>query len=158
MCPRSFPQRSLLGPPNFGFGWAEGVPSTFAPNRPGTMERISSTGLASKPIILEPQFGICFPGVFWDVGRRSVSRWKDGIEDVLAKGLRSWQARARASVLTAIVASTTMRVVAAASLLPLIAVGTPTGIQGVARVTVEDETLMHRGCGVWPATSLRLVD
>ena len=32
------PRRSLLGPPNFGFGWAEGVPTTFVPNRPGTME------------------------------------------------------------------------------------------------------------------------
>ena len=51
-----------------------------------------------------------------------------------------------------------MRVVAAASLLPLIAVGTPTGIQGVARVTVEDETLMHRNRGVWPTMLLGLMD
>ena len=128
MCPRSFPQRSLLGPPNFGFGWAEGVPSTFAPNRPGTMERISSTGLASKPIILEPQFGVRFPRVFWDIGQRLIPRWEDNIEDVSAKGLRSWQVGAWVSVLATIIASTIMRVVAMASLLPLIAVGTPAGI------------------------------
>ena len=52
---------------------------------------ICSTGMASKPIILEPQFGVCFPRVFWDVGRRSVPRWEDGVEDVSAKGLRSRQ-------------------------------------------------------------------
>ena len=45
-----------------------------------------------------------------------------------------------------------------ASLLPLIIVGTPAGIKGVACITVEAETLMHRGHGAWPATSLRLVD
>ena len=50
---------------------------------------IHSTGLASKPIILEPQFGVCFPRVFLDVGRWSVPRWEDGVEDVSAKGLRS---------------------------------------------------------------------
>ena len=50
---------------------------------------IRFTGLASKLIILEPQSEVCFPGVFWDVGRRSVPWWEDGIEDVSAKGLRS---------------------------------------------------------------------
>ena len=35
---------------------------------------------------------------------------------------------------------------------------TPVGIKGVARVTVEAETLMHRGRGAWPAASLCLVD
>jgi len=45
-----------------------------------------------------------------------------------------------------------------ASLLPLIAMGTPTGIEGVARVTVEAETLMHWGHNAWPAASLCLVD
>ena len=33
---------------------------------------IYSTGLTSKPIILEPQSEVRFPRVFWDVGRRSV--------------------------------------------------------------------------------------
>ena len=37
------------------------------------------TGLASKPIILEPQSGVCFPKVFWDVGRRSIPWWKGGV-------------------------------------------------------------------------------
>ena len=101
------------------------------------------TGLASKPIILEPQSRVCFLGVFWDVGQRSVPWWEDGVEDVLAKGLRSRQVRARASILTTIVASATMRVVAMASLLPRIVVGTPTGVERVARVMVEAKTFMH---------------
>ena len=99
--------------------------------------------MASKPIILDPQSGVCFPRVFQDVGRWSVPWWEDGVEDVLAKGLRSLQVRARASILTIVVVSATMRVVAMASLLPLIVVGTPMGIEGVARITVEAETFMH---------------
>ena len=51
-----------------------------------------------------------------------------------------------------------MRVVATASLLPLITVGMPVGIKGVARIMVEAETLMHRGHGMCPAASLCLVD
>jgi len=35
--------------------------------------------------------------------------------------------------------------------------GTLAGIQGVMPVTVEAKTLMHRGCGAWPASLLRLV-
>ena len=46
-------------------------------------------------------------------------------------------------VLATVVASTMMRVVAVASLLPCIFVGTPTGIEGVARITVAAEMLMH---------------
>ena len=45
-----------------------------------------------------------------------------------------------------------------ASLLPLIVVGTPVGIEDVSRVTVEAETLMHQGHDTWPTASLRLVD
>ena len=150
MYPRSFPQRSLLGPPYFGFGWAEGVPTTFIPNQPGTM--------ASKPIILEPQSRVHFPKVFQDVGRWSVPRWEDGVEDVSAKGLRSWQVKARALFLATIVASTTTRVVAVASSLPCIAVGTPTGVEGVPRITVVAKTLMHWDRGTQPTALLRLVD
>ena len=61
-------------------------------------------------------------------------------------------------VLAAIVASAMMRVVAVASLLPHIVVGTPMGIYGVVRVTVEAETLMHWDRGAWPIALLRLVD
>jgi len=50
------------------------------------------------------------------------------------------------------------RVVAVASLLPLIAASTSAGIEGVARVTVEAERLMQRGRGAWPTALLRLVD
>ena len=46
-------------------------------------------------------------------------------------------------VLAAVVASATTRVAATAGLLPLIAVGTPAGIEGVACITVEAETFMH---------------
>ena len=51
-----------------------------------------------------------------------------------------------------------MRVVATASLLPLIAVGMTAGIQDVTRVAVEAEMLMHRGHGTRPVALLRLVD
>jgi len=61
-------------------------------------------------------------------------------------------------VLAAIIASATTRLVATASLLPLIVVGTPAGIQGVTRVTMEAETLKHWDLGVRPAASLSLVD
>ena len=50
------------------------------------------------------------------------------------------------------------RVVAAASLLPRIAVGMPTGIEGITCVMVEAETFMHQDHGVWPTALLRLVD
>ena len=50
-------------------------------------------------------------------------------------------------VLTAVIVSTTMRVVATASPLPRITMGTPMGIEGVALVTVAADTLMHRDHG-----------
>ena len=100
---------------------------------------IRSTGLASKPIILEPQSGVRFPGVFWDVGQWSVPRWKGDVEDVSAKGPRSRQVGAQASVLAVVIASATTRVVAAAGL-PM---GMPAGIEGVVRVTVAAKTLVQ---------------
>ena len=75
-----------------------------------------------------------------------------------AKGLRSRQARARASVLAAVVASAMMRVIAVASSLSRVIVGTPAGVEGVACVTVAAETLMHRDRGVLPVALWRLVD
>ena len=119
---------------------------------------VRSTGLASKLIILEPQSSVCLPEVFWDVGRRSVPRWEDGVKDVSVKGLRSQQVRAQASILATVIASAMMRVVAMASLLLLITVGTPVGIQGVTRFTLEAETLMHRDHGAQPAALWCQVD
>ena len=119
---------------------------------------IRSTGLANKPIILKPQSEVHFLEVFWDVGRRSIPQWKGSVEDVSAKGLGSRQVRAQALVLAAVVASATMRVVAAAGPLPHVAAGTPAGIEGVAHITVAAETLVHRDRGAWPTASLRLVD
>ena len=46
-------------------------------------------------------------------------------------------------VLATVIASTMMRVVSTSSLLPLITVGTPAGIEGVACIMVEAEMLMH---------------
>ena len=69
-----------------------------------------------------------------------------------AKGLRSQQAEARASVIAAVIGSTTMRVVAVASPLPHIAMGTLAGIEGVTHVTVAAETLMYRDRGAQPTT------
>ena len=83
---------------------------------------------------------------------------EDGVEDVSSKGLRPQQVGARASVLTAVIASAMTRVVAVASLLPRTTTGTPAGIEGVARITVEAETFMHRDRGAWPAALLRLVN
>ena len=74
------------------------------------------------------------------------------------KGMRSQQVDAWALVLAIVVASTMMRVVAMASFLPRITVGTPAGVEGVARVTVEAKMLMHRDHGAQPATLLLLVD
>jgi len=80
------------------------------------------------------------------------------LEDASAKGLRSWQARARASVLSTVVASVMMWVVAKASPFPCITTGTPVSIEDVACIAVEAKTLMHRNRGVWPTTLLCLVD
>ena len=76
----------------------------------------------------------------------------------MSKDLRPRQVGAQASVLTAVVASTTTRVVDVASLLPRIVVGTPADIEGVACITVEAETLMHRDHGALFAALWRLVD
>ena len=51
-----------------------------------------------------------------------------------------------------------MRVVATDSLLPRITAGTPAGVEGVARVTVEAETFIYWDHGAWPTTLLRLVN
>ena len=51
-----------------------------------------------------------------------------------------------------------MRVVATASLLPLIATGTSVGIKGVMRITVEAEMLLHWDLSARSAASLCLVD
>ena len=80
------------------------------------------------------------------------------LEGVSAKGLRSQQVGAQASILAAVVASTMMWGVAVASPLPHITASMPTGIEGVACVMVEAETLMHQNRGAWPVTLLGLMD
>ena len=119
---------------------------------------IRTTGLVSKPIILKPQSRVCFPRVFQDVGRRSVPWWEGGVEDVSAEGLSSWQARAWALVLAAVEASAMTRVIAMASSLSRVIVGTSMGVEGVVCITVAAETLTHRDHGVLPASLWFLVD
>ena len=46
-------------------------------------------------------------------------------------------------ILAAVIASAMMRVVATASPLPRIAMGMPTGVEDVPRITVVPEMLMH---------------
>jgi len=77
---------------------------------------------------------------------------------VSAKCLRSHQVRARALVLTAVIASAIAWLVAVASPLLCITTGMPVGVEGVAGVTVEAETLMHQNHGAHPAALLGLMD
>ena len=68
-----------------------------------------------------------------------------------SEGLRPRQARAQVSVLVAVIASTMMRVIAAASSISRIIVGTSVGIEGVSCVMVAAKTLIHRDRGALPA-------
>ena len=61
-------------------------------------------------------------------------------------------------VLATIVASATVRVIAAASSLSWVILGMPTGVEGVACVTVVAETLMHRDHSTLPTALWWLVD
>ena len=61
-------------------------------------------------------------------------------------------------VLAAVVASAMMRVIAAASFLSWVIVGTPAGVEGVACITVAAKTLMHQDRGALPTSLRRLVD
>ena len=119
---------------------------------------IHSTGLASKPIILEPQSRVRFPRVFRDVGWWSVPWREGGVEDVSSKGLRPRQAGAQASVIAAVEASAMTRVIAVASSLSRVIVCTSVGVEGVACISVVAETLTHRDRGVLPTSLWLLVD
>ena len=77
---------------------------------------------------------------------------------MLAKGLRAWQARARASVLAAVVASAASGMVAAAGRLSCVAVDAPVGVDGAAHIAVMAKTLMHRDGGGLPAAWRCLVN
>ena len=80
------------------------------------------------------------------------------VEDVSVEGLRAWQARARALVLAAIVASTVSRMIAAVGSFPRVAVGASAGIDGAARIAVVAEALMYQDRCVLPTALQRLVD
>ena len=80
---------------------------------------------------LAPLFVLLLVGTVGGVFAGVLIPLRLALEDASAKGLRSQQVGARASVLTTIIASTTMWVVAMAILLPRIVVGTPTSVGGV---------------------------
>ena len=117
-----------------------------------------TTGLTGKPIVFEPKPGVCFSRIFRDIGGRSVPWWESSVEDVLAEGLRAWQAGARAPVLTAVVASTASRMIAAVGSFPWVTIGAPAGIDGAVCVVVVAETLMYLGHNALPAALWCLVD
>ena len=119
---------------------------------------IRTTGLIGKPIVFKPKPGVYLPRVLRDISRWSIPWRECSIEDVPAEGLRAWQARARASVLAAVVASAAMRVIATVSSFPRVAVGASTSVEGAACVAVVAETLMNRDCSALPAALRCLVD
>ena len=94
----------------------------------------------------------------WDIGRWSMPWRECSVEDVTAKVLRPWQARARAPVLAAVVASAALRMIAVVGSFPWVTVGVPTGVDGAACVVVAAETLMYLGCNALPAAMWCLVD
>jgi len=80
------------------------------------------------------------------------------LEDASAKGLRSRQAGARASVLAAVVASIAMRMIAVVGSFSWVAVGASVGVESDACVVVTAETLMYQDRSAPPATLWCLVD
>ena len=67
------------------------------------------------------------------------------------EGLRAWQARARASVFIAVVASTTSRMVAMVCCFSIVAMGAFLSINDVAYVVAMAEALMYWDGGGLPA-------
>ena len=84
--------------------------------------------------------------------------WESSVEDVTAKGRRTLQAEAQASVLTAVVASAMTRTIAMAGSFSWVTVGVSAGVEGAACIMVAAETLMHQDRGALPAALWFLVD
>ena len=61
-------------------------------------------------------------------------------------------------VLATVIASTAIRMIAAASSFSWVIVGTPMGVEGSACITVTAKTLMHRDNSALPAARWCLVD
>ena len=74
------------------------------------------------------------------------------------EGLRARQARARTLVLTGVVASAVMRMIAVTGSLSWIIMGTPMSIESATCVAVTAETLMHQDRGTLPAALWCMVD
>jgi len=114
--------------------------------------------LIGKPIVFKPKSRVCLPRVLRDVGRWSVPWWECSVEDVPAEGLRPWQARAQASILSVVVASSASRMIAVAGSFSWVVVGASAGVEGVACIAVVAKTLMYWDGSVLPAALWCLVD
>jgi len=80
------------------------------------------------------------------------------VKDVPAEGLRPWEAKAWAPVLTAVVAFIVSRMIATVGSFSWVTVGASAGIEGAACVVVAAETLMYRDYSVLPTALWCLVD
>ena len=102
---------------------------------------------AGEPLVLEPQAGVCFPGVFQDVSRRVVSGQERRLEDMPTKSLGPYWFRAMTPVLLAVVAPITVRVVATVGCLLSVTLCTSSGVQGEPSIMVATEMPLHWGHG-----------
>ena len=117
-----------------------------------------TAGPAGEPVVLEPQAEVRFLEVFHDVSRRAVSGRERRLEDMTTESLGGHWFRAMTPIILTVVVSTAVRVVTMASPLLRITAGMSAGVEGVARVTVATEMLLHQNRDVWPAIMWRLVD
>jgi hypothetical protein len=113
---------------------------------------VHATGLASEPVILEPQSRVRLPGVLHDVHRWAVPWQESHAENVPTKNLRPRRWGARAPVFGAVVASAATRVVAMGGLL-LIPPSAPAGVQGVVLLTFLSVATKNRVLNLSPATA-----
>ena len=129
---------------------------------------IYSSGLAGEPKVFEPYTGICFPGVFGDVGGWSEALWEQRFLDATAKG--PWSQAIQAG--TPVVRSVTMLGVrvsaplngpagprAACSHRPLMDViimpGLTLIVDDAMSITVWPKPFVHRW-SVWSGCQVRL--
>ena len=111
-------------------------------------------GPAGELVVLEPQARVCFPGVFWDVSRRSVSGREHRLEDMPTESLGPRWFGAMTPVLLMVAAPTAVRVVATVGCLLSVTLCMPSGVQGEPSVMVAAETPLDQGHG-GPSTALQ---
>jgi len=99
-----------------------------------------TAGPVGKPVVLEPQTRVCFPGVFQDVSQREILGRECHLEDMPTESLGPCWLGAMTLVLLAVIAPTTARVVATIGCLTSVNLCMPSGIQGESSITVVAET------------------